>query len=85
MPVATPNKPKTSYYVMTLDRREEATFAKLYAPINDERRYRNLALEEAVKKQSEHWMALLRQQAGLKPDWVPPDEAKKEQEEAGRK
>ena len=83
-PAVAPNKPKTSYYVMTLDRREPATFAKLYAPYGDERRYRSLAFEEAAKEQSEHWMGLLRQQAGLKPDWVPPDEAKKEKEEAGR-
>ena len=84
-PAVAPNQPKSSYYVMALDRREPATFAKLYAPINDERRYRNLALEEAIKEQSDYWMAVLRQQAGLKPDWVPPDEARKEQEEAGSK
>ncbi|MGC8639600.1 MAG: hypothetical protein ACP5XB_06940 [Isosphaeraceae bacterium] len=85
VPAVASNKPKTSYYVMTLDRREPATFAKLYAPYSDERRYRSLAVEEAVKTQSEHWMAHLRQQAGLKPDWVPPDEARKDQEEGGRK
>lgn len=80
-----PDKPRSSFYVMTLDRREPATFAKLYAPYGDERRYRGLAFEEAAKEQSQHWMALLRQQAGLKSNWIPPDEAHKEQEEAGRK
>lgn len=83
VPTVAPNEPKTNYFVMTLDRREPATFAKLYAPYGDERRYRSLAFEEAAKQQSEHWMDLLRQQAGLKPDWVPPDEASKDKEQAG--
>jgi peptidyl-prolyl cis-trans isomerase D len=83
-PAVAPNKPKSIYYVMTLDRREPATFAKLYAPFGDERRYRGLAFEQAVKQQSQHWMSLLRLQAGLKPDWIPPDEAKKEASESAK-
>ena len=41
-----PNQPKTVYYVMTLDRREPATFSALYAaPNNDEFRYKGMARE----------------------------------------
>src|SRR5262249_7935072 len=43
-PVAA-NEPKTTYYVMNLDRREPATFAALYAPNGDEFRYKMLARE----------------------------------------
>jgi hypothetical protein len=84
-PAVAPNKPRTSFYVMTLDRREPATFAKLYAPYSDELRYRRLAYEQASKQQSDQWITRLREQAGLKPDWIPPDEARKDKEEAGQK
>jgi peptidyl-prolyl cis-trans isomerase D len=74
-----PNQPKTSYYVLTLDRREPATFTALYAPNSDEYRYRGMAREKAAKHQDDQWMGWLRRQAGLKPDWVPPDESKKDE------
>jgi peptidyl-prolyl cis-trans isomerase D len=80
----THNQPKTVYYVMTLDRREPATFAALYAaPNNDEFRYKNTAREVASRQQDDQWMGWLRSQAGLKPDWVPPDEARKEEAARG--
>jgi hypothetical protein len=78
-----PNQPKSVYYVMTLDRREPADFKTLYAPNGDEFRYKNMAREQAAKQQEQQWMGWLRQQAGLKPDWVPPDEAKRD--ESGKK
>lgn len=71
-----PNEPKTVYYAMTLLNREPATFAKLYAPNGDEFRYKYLALREAARRADEQWMGWLRQQAGITPDWVPPDEAR---------
>ncbi len=74
-----PNQPRTHYYVMTLDRREPASFSALYAPNGDEYRYKGMAREQAFRQQDEQWMGWLRQQAGLKPDWVPPDEAKKDE------
>jgi hypothetical protein len=73
-----PNQPETVYYVLTLDRREPATFAALYAPNGDEFRYKLVAREQAERDLIEHWMGYLRQQAGLSPDWIPPDEAKSE-------
>ena len=74
-----PNQPATVYYVMTLDRREPATFSALYAPNGDEFRYKSLAREEAAKHQEQQWINWLRQRAGLKSDWVPPDEAKRDE------
>jgi peptidyl-prolyl cis-trans isomerase D len=71
-----PNEPKTVYYVMALESREPATFAKLYAPNGDEFRYKRMALDQAARRADEQWMGWLRQQAGITPDWVPPDEAK---------
>jgi peptidyl-prolyl cis-trans isomerase D len=73
------NLPRTVYYVLTLDRREPATFAALYAPSGEEFRYKKMALDQAAKQQDEQWMSWLRQQAGLKPDWVPPDELRKDE------
>ncbi len=78
-----PNQPGTVYYVMTLDRREPATFAALYAPNGDEYRYKMMARELAARQQDEQWMGWLRQQAGLKSDWIPPDEAKKDEAARG--
>jgi len=72
-----PNQPKTEYYVITLDRREPASFAELYAPTGEEFRFKMLVNQEASRQQDEFWMGRLRAQAGLAPDWVPPDEAKK--------
>ena len=74
-----PNQPATVYYVITQDRREPATFSALYAPNGDEFRYKTLAREEAAKHQEQQWINWLRQRAGLKSDWVPPDEAKRDE------
>jgi hypothetical protein len=71
-----PNEPKTVYYVMALENREPATFAKLYAPNGDEFRYKMMARDQAARRLDEQWMGWLRQQAGITLDWVPPDEAK---------
>jgi hypothetical protein len=73
------NQPRTVYYVLTLDRRDPATFAALYAPSGEEFRYKRMALDQAAKQQDEQWKNWLRQQAGLRPDWVPPDELRKDE------
>ncbi|MBV8127415.1 MAG: peptidyl-prolyl cis-trans isomerase [Planctomycetaceae bacterium] len=78
-----PNQPRTVYYIMTLDRREPASFSALYASNGDEYRYKSMAREQASRQQDEQWMGWLRQQAGLKPDWIPPDEAKKDEAARG--
>jgi peptidyl-prolyl cis-trans isomerase D len=70
------NQPRTIFYVMTLERRDPATFAALYAPNGDELRYKLSAERQATQQLIDEWMGWLRQQAGLKPDWVAPDEAK---------
>ena len=71
-----PNQPRTVYFVMALDRREPATFSALYAPYGDQRRYESSTQNQAGRQLVEEWMNWLRRKAGLKTDWVPPDEAK---------
>jgi hypothetical protein len=71
-----PDQPKTVYYVMTLERRDPATFASLYAVNGDEFRYKYSTQREAARRLEENWMGWLRKKAGVKPDWIPPDEAK---------
>ncbi len=75
-----PNQPKTVYYVMTLDRYEPARFTALYAPNGDEYRYKSMVREQALRQQDDEWMSWLRKQAGLKDDWIPPDEARKQEQ-----
>jgi peptidyl-prolyl cis-trans isomerase D len=70
------NEPRSVYYVLALDRREPATFTALYAPNSDEYRYKMNARGLAARRLDENWMNWLRRQAGVTPDWVPPDEAK---------
>ena len=73
------NLPETVFYVMALDRREPATFDTLYyAPNSEEFRYKMVARQQAERELVDHWMGWLRQQAGLKADWIPSDEAKNE-------
>jgi hypothetical protein len=73
-----PNQPRTTYYVLTLDRRLPASFAALYAPNGDYVRYQREAQMRAAENRDQQWMGRLRQQAGLDPNWVPSDEAKGE-------
>ena len=73
-----PDKPKTTYYVLTLDRRLAAPFAVLYAPNGDYVRYQREAMTQASQERDQQWMGRLREQAGLDPHWVPSDEAKGE-------
>lgn len=73
-----PNQPKTSYYVLTLDRRIPATFASLYAPSGEYLRYKNEAQTDAFRRLEDDWMNRLRADAGLKADWVPLDEVNRD-------
>jgi peptidyl-prolyl cis-trans isomerase D len=76
-----PDEPKQVYYVLALKDRIPATFATLYAPTGDYYRYQFEASNSAARHQRDAWMDQLRADAGLKPDWVPPDEAKRQAEE----
>ena len=73
-----PDQPEAVYYVLALNRRNPASFAVLYAPNGDVARYQREAVDEAYKKRDETWLSELRAQAGLKPDWAPADEPKKD-------
>ena len=43
-------------------------------------RYRAEAIQDAGRKRAETWMAELREKAGLKPGWAPPDETNRKVE-----
>jgi hypothetical protein len=76
------NEPETAYYAMGLERRDPATFTALYAPNGEEFRFKSLAREQADRQLINDWMAALRQEAGIPPDWVPPDEAREKDAKA---
>ncbi len=73
-----PNQPETIYYVLAQPNRLPASFDSLYAPNGDYFRYRSEAMNDAYKTRDEEWMNQLRAEAGLKPDWSPADESKKD-------
>lgn len=68
-----PDAPKSAYYVLTLDRRDPATFAGLYGPLGSPS-YLGEAMRDARIAEEKHRIEALRARAGLKPDWVPSDE-----------
>ncbi len=68
------DKPKLAYYVVTLDRREPASFSGLYGITAMPMLYQRDAYRNAILAEDEQRMSSLRVQAGLKTDWVPVDE-----------
>ena len=70
-----PNQPKTVYYVMTLNTPHRRSSQSLHAPNGEYFRYQREAQGEAYRRRDAEWMGQLRTEAGLKPDWVPSDEA----------
>jgi hypothetical protein len=78
-----PDAPKSSYYVVTLDRREPATFSGLYGPLGLSMPYFNEAARDASEAERKGRLEALRSKAGLKADWVPPDEKNREAEREG--
>jgi peptidyl-prolyl cis-trans isomerase D len=71
-----PNEPKTIYYVLGLNQRQRADFAKLFAPYGPQMMLMSEVMYRARLRRAEEWMIELRRRAGLKDGWVPPDEAK---------
>jgi hypothetical protein len=78
-----PNQPKTVYYVLTLNRRDPASFAALYAPNGDYIRYQRETYLTALKRRDDEWMGALRKKAGLDPHWAPREELNRESAPAG--
>ncbi len=73
--------PKSTYYVVTLDKRDPATFSGLYGLTGMPMLYQSDAMRKAFEDDGDHRMAGLRAKAGITPDWVPNDE--KERQAAG--
>jgi peptidyl-prolyl cis-trans isomerase D len=79
-----PDAPKSNYYVVTLDRREPATFSGLYGPLGLSMPYFSEAVRDASQAEQKGRLEALRSKAGLKADWVPPDEKNREEDESNR-
>jgi hypothetical protein len=70
------NQPRTTFYVLALDKREPATFTAFYAPYGEQQSYDQTTKIQAGRQLVEEWMKSLRKKAGMADDWVSPDEAK---------
>lgn len=81
-PAVAADRSETTYYVLALDRREPVEFDEFYGPVGEEMRFRSLARQEAGVRQDDAWMDRLRRQAGLAPDWAPPDEKEEAKNQA---
>src|SRR5262249_32747292 len=80
--VVEPDAPKSTYYVAALDRREPATFTGLYGPLGLSLPYFSQAMRDANLAEQKNRIEALRTKAGLKPDWVPPDERDRDERQA---
>jgi hypothetical protein len=76
--VVEPNAPKTVYYVMTLRDRQPAEFQGLYGLRGPYASMAGEVAQDELIRRDQRWMAELRREAGLRPDWVPADERKDE-------
>jgi hypothetical protein len=70
-----PDTSKSTYYVFTLNRRDPASLNGLYAFPGP---YQEEAFSTALRAADTQRIDTLRAKAGLKPDWVPPDEKDKD-------
>lgn len=72
-----PDRPESTYYVLTMNRRVPASFASLFQLNGEFIRYRSEVLSEARVRFAQDWLDELRAEAGLKKNWVPEDETQK--------
>lgn len=73
-----PNQPETTYYVLVLNQRAPANLAGLYDSFGPRRMFQEEVQSELLVARIRGWLEELRRKAGLKPDWVPPEEARKQ-------
>jgi hypothetical protein len=67
--------PKSHYYVMALNKRYPVSYVALYGSTGQFMEMKVNVLQEARERLYNSWMDRLRTEAGLKPDWSPPEEA----------
>ena len=72
-----PDQPESTYYVLAVHQRLPARFTDLYAPFSERPMLEMRALQEANARRSASWIGYLRERAGMKPDWSPPNETEK--------
>jgi peptidyl-prolyl cis-trans isomerase D len=66
---------KANIYVITLLKRFPVSYTTLYAPYGPRMSLQYEVTEDARQRRLDAWLATLRSNAGLKPDWSPPEEA----------
>ena len=72
-----PDLPESTFYVLAVHQRLPANFKDLYAPFSERSTLEMRAFQEANARRSASWMSWLRDKAGLKPDWAPPNETER--------
>jgi peptidyl-prolyl cis-trans isomerase D len=70
-----PDQPQAVFYVVGLHKRYPAPYTGLYSPYGERMRLQYEVSDEARQHRYDAWMTTLRTQAGLAPDWSPPEEA----------
>lgn len=77
-----PDLPENTFYVMTLKERFPTDLAGLFGTTGPRMSIQREVEADAVIERLRGWMQELRRRAGLKADWVPPDEAERERQES---
>ena len=72
-----PDQPEATYYVLAVHQRLPANFKDLYAPFSERSTLEMRAILDARARRSASWMTWLRERAGMKPGWAPPNEIEK--------
>jgi peptidyl-prolyl cis-trans isomerase D len=69
-----PDQPLSAYYVLVLNQRFPVDYRTLFSPNGPRARLQMDVRNEARERQQEAWISQLRAEAGLKPDWKPPED-----------
>jgi hypothetical protein len=77
-----PDLPKSTYYVMTLDRRDPVSFMALMGPNGSMASYWSETRMEVMRKAYTEGMARLREQAGYHPEDYPAEDRSRDEERA---
>jgi hypothetical protein len=78
-----PDQPKSTYYVLTLQKRDPVSFMALMGPNGSLASYRSETEMEVLRKVYGEGMARLREQAGYHPEDYPSEEKARDDERAG--
>lgn len=68
------NAPRSVFYVMARDAVQPVTLTNLYGRFGPRVGIESEVLSDAVSRRSTEWLEQLRSEAGLDPNWVPPED-----------